>query len=134
MEELGHVIVKGIPKWLLFSIFTRVINLKLLLLHIQLSSTPSSLSNGKDKLDMFDLPVCLSFIFFFLISGPVATKHRPEVLQHFNGNDRTERKPYPNKDYPGIWYIYIYIICLSYMKHSKLSLCKRLFFFPFLLL
>lgn len=108
MEELGHVIVKGIPKWLLFSIFTRVINLKLLLLHIQLSSTPSSLSNGKDKLEMFDLPSGMSFFhFFFLISGPVATKHRPEVLQHFNGNDRTERKPYPNKDYPGMWYIYI---------------------------
>jgi len=116
-------------KTIVFHIYSR--NLQLLLLHIQLSSTPSSLSNGKDKLDMFDyLPVCLSFIFFFLISGPVATKHQPEVLQYFNGNDRTERKPYPNKDHPGIWYI----ICLSYMKHSKLSLCKRLFFSPFLFL
>lgn len=131
MEELCHVIVKGIPKRLLFSMFIReTYNCY----YCTSSYHQHRQAYQTERISLTCLIifryVFLSFLFFFLISGPVATKHQPEVLQYFNGNDRTERKPYPNKDHPGIWYI----ICLSYMKHSKLSLCKRLFFSPFLFL
>lgn len=125
VEELCHVIVKGIPeKRLLFSIITReTYNCY----YCKSSYHQHSQAYQTERISltcMFDLPVCPSFI-FFLISGPVATKHQPEVLQYFDGNDRTDRKPYPIKDYLGIWHI----ICLSYMKHSKLFLVKKAFLF-----